>query len=340
MDRIEDLVPTEKTNPDTKAIKEIKQMLDVNSLKETQETFDEDVQRRKVYEREGKFNQNTDECSYDACDPVDETFNYLRRHYRDRWKHFWYMRALKKYCNKINRELTNLKVVGRTNLFGIVGGYIVTCNHISKVDSFAVRAAVGMDIKFVAADFNNWKGMIGNISRNTGYLPIPANLSLSVMRKFNHAMEYFLRKKWPILIYPEQSMWREYKKPRVLKPGAFHYAAKYHRPIVPLFITIKDKPEHLDAEGRVNFGDYTIHILSPIFPRKDLDERDNAEYMKQANFDAWRKCYERTYGIPLEYATENVDNVDSMVKPYIKKPIKTVPQKTIGLKPTQTKKVK
>jgi 1-acyl-sn-glycerol-3-phosphate acyltransferase len=296
-------------------------MIDVNMLKECQADYDDDVKRRTQYERDGEFNRVTDESSYDACDPVDETFNYLRRRYRDRIKHFFYLRALKKYCRKINHELTSLKVVGRMNLFGILGGCIVTCNHISKVDSFAVRATVGMDIKFVAADFNNWKGKIGNISRNTGYLPIPANLNLSVMRKFNHAMEYFLRKKWSILIYPEQSMWRDYKKPRPLKPGAFHYAAKYRRPVVPLFITIEDKPEHLDAEGRVNFGNYTIHILPPIYPRKDLDERANIEYMMHANFEAWRHCYERTYGIPLEYDTIVTENTDPLVKQYAKKPI-------------------
>ncbi|MCQ2381802.1 MAG: hypothetical protein MJ054_00680, partial [Clostridia bacterium] len=98
-------------------------------------------------------------------------------------------------------------------------------------------------------------------------------------------------------------MWHEYKKPRPLKSGAFHYAAKYNRPIVPLFITIEDKQEYLDAEGRVNFGNYTIHILPPIYPRKDLDQHENTEYLMNANFEAWRRCYEHTYGIPLEYDT-------------------------------------
>ena len=301
--------------------------MDINILKETQADFEKSLKKQKEFELAGNFNQDEDEINYDACDPVDETFNYLRRRYRDRFKHFFYIRTLKKYCRKINRQLINLKVVGRTNLFGLFGGRIVTCNHISKVDSFAVRAAVGMDIKFVAADFNNWKGKMGNISRNTGYLPIPAKLNLSVMRKFNHAMEYFLRKKWSILIYPEQAMWREYKKPRPLKPGAFHYAAKYHRPIVPLFITIEDKAEHLDEEGRVNFGNYTVHILPPIYPRKDLDERENAEYLMNANFEAWRRCYERTYGIPLEYDTIVNEKTNPLVKKYAKpqpeKPVKT-----------------
>ena len=293
--------------------------MDINLLKESPADFEDALKKQKAFELAGDFNQDENENTYEGCDPVDETFNYLRRRARDRWKHFFYMRALRKYCRRINRELTNLKVVGRTNLFGLFGGYIVTCNHISKVDSFAVRAAVGMDIKFVAADFNNWKGKMGNIARNTGYIPIPANLNLSVMRKFNHAMEYFLRKKWPILMYPEQSMWREYKKPRPLKPGAFHYAAKYHRPIVPLFITIEDKPERVDAEGRVNFGNYTIHILPPIYPRKELDEHDNMQYLMNANFEAWRRCYERTYGVPLEYDTVVTEKTSPLVQRFAKK---------------------
>lgn len=313
-------------------------MIDINILKETPQDFELALQKQKEFEKAGRFNEDENENTYVGCDPVDETFNYLRRRYRDRIKHMVYMRSIKKYSKKINRELTNLKVVGRYNLFGINGGYIVTCNHISKVDSFAVRAAVGMDIKFVAADFNNWKGTMGDIARNTGYLPIPAKLNLSIMRKFNHAMEYFLRKKWPILIYPEQAMWHEYKKPRPLKKGAFHYAAKYRRPIVPLFITIEDKPERLDAEGRVNFGNYVIHILPPIHPRKDLDERENIEYMLQANFEAWRRCYEQTYGIPLEYDTVVTADTDPLVKRYAKKQPNVETNKTETIAPVLTKK--
>lgn len=295
-------------------------MLDVNLLKESAEDFADAQQKQQEFEKIGNFNQDENENTYEGCDPVDETFNYLKRRYRDRFKHAIYIRAMKRYSKKINRELTNLKVVGRGNMFGVRGGYIVTCNHISKVDSFAVRAAVGMDIKFVAADFNNWKGRMGDIARNTGYLPIPAQMNLSIMRKFNHAMEYFLRKKWPILIYPEQAMWREYKKPRPMKRGAFYYATKYRRPIVPLFITIEDKPERFDEAGRVNFGNYTIHILPPIYPRKELDERANAEYMMNANFEAWRRCYEQTYHKKLEYDTVVTDDMDPIVKQYAKKP--------------------
>ena len=280
-------------------------MLDVHTLKNTAAEFAAKQEKQQALEKAGDFNVDLIENTMDGCLPVDENFDYLKRGFMNRLKHWFYLRAFKRYAKQINRELINLKVVGRENLAGIKTGCIVTCNHISKVDSFAVRAAVGMDIKYVGADHNNWQNTLGVISRNTGYLPIPTQkINLKVMRKFNQALDYFLQRKWPILIYPEQGMWDEYKKPRPLKRGAFYYAAKHNCPVVPLFITIADKAERLDDQGRVNFGDYTVHVLPPIYPRADLNERENVTAMMDANFAAWRDCYEQTYGVPLTYDTE------------------------------------
>lgn len=292
-------------------------MLDINILKVTQAEFAYSRQRQAELELAGRFNEDETENTYDNCEPVDESFDYLKRGLVNQIKHAVYMRALKKYGKKINRELTNLKVVGRENLVGVKGGCIVTCNHISKVDSFAVRAAIGYEFKFVAADFNNWKGILGDISRNTGYLPLPAKMNLGLMRKFNHAVAYFLERKWPILFYPEQALWCDYKKPRPLKRGAFFYAAKHRCPVIPLFITMQDKPESVDEKGRANYGDYTVHILPPIYPRADLDERANVDYMMDANFQAWRQCYEKAYGQPLSYTTKITEDMDPVVQKYV-----------------------
>ena len=292
-------------------------MLDANILKSTSAEYEAGVKKQQALEKAGQFNEDLGESTFGVCLPVDENFDYLKRGFINRIKHWFYLSAMKRYSKKINRELTNLKVVGRENLAGIKTGCIVTCNHISKVDSFAVRAAVGMDLKFVGAEFNNWEGILGDISRHTGFMPIPTQkIDLKVMRKFNQALEYFLQHKWPILIYPEQAMWDEYKKPRPLKRGAFHYAAKYQRPVVPLFITIVDKPERFDDKGLANFGDYTIHILPPIYPNPELNERENAEAMLNANFEAWRNCYEQTYGVPLQYDTVVTPDTDPLVKKY------------------------
>ena len=46
---------------------------------------------------------------------------------------------------------------------------------------------------------------------------------------------------------------------------------------------------------------YTVWFLPPIYPDKDLDEKQNAERMKDENYRVWKELYEKVYGIPLTY---------------------------------------
>ena len=119
------------------------------------------------------------------------------------------------------------------------------------------------------------------------------------MKNFMAAAKYYLSHGRQILIYPEQAMWWNYRKPRPLVNGAFKIAAENNAPIMPFFITMSDS-ELIGGDG-FPIQEYTIHILPLIFPKPELSVRQNAEYMKNANFEAWKKVYEETYGIPLEY---------------------------------------
>ena len=198
--------------------------------------------------------------------------------------------------------LFGLKIKGKENLKGLKHkGAIITCNHISLFDSFAVRYAVGYDIMFLAAEFNNWKGKLGEISRHTGYLPVTNKIKC--VRKLNEAIEFYLIKKHKkILIYPEQSAWRNYPKPRPMKNGAFHYATKHNVPIIPLFITFR---ESNDEEVLY----YTINILKPIYPNPLLTSKENIEYLRKANYNQNKQCYEYTYNTKLEYTTNDKSKI-------------------------------
>lgn len=278
-------------------------MLDINILKDSYEDAVKYEQNRKQYELNGKFFEDQDPVVEGSYEPLTEDFPFIRKGPIWAIKSFIYNTALNKYTKKINKELTNLKIVGQENLKGLKGA-IITCNHISKVDSFAVREACKENIMFVAAEFNNWKGAMGKISRNTGYIPLPANLNLKLMRKFNEAISFYLKKGKKILIYPEQAMWREFPKPRPLQNGAFHYAVINNVPVLPMFITVQPKTNPADEQGRANFGDYTIHILPPIYPKKELTSKENEKYMKLENFRLCQECYEATYEIKLKYTTK------------------------------------
>jgi 1-acyl-sn-glycerol-3-phosphate acyltransferase len=104
-------------------------------------------------------------------------------------------------------------------------------------------------------------------------------------------------------VYPEQSMWYNYRKPKPLKRGAFIFAAKNHVPVLPCFITMRDS-EFTDDDG-FPVQEYTINICPPIYPDKEKRYQENVDMLMKKNFAAWKEVYEQEYGIPLEYETDN-----------------------------------
>ena len=136
--------------------------------------------------------------------------------------------------------------------------------------------------------------------RNCRSLPLSSNPV--VLRELFSAIKTILKKGNLILIYPEQSMWWNYRKPKPLKIGAFRFAAENNVPILPTFITMRDTKKR-DGDG-LKVQAYALHILAPIYPDPELSVAQNVEMMKAKNEQAWKECYEKTYGIPLTYITE------------------------------------
>ena len=283
--------------------------LSINILKEPADFVAECKEKEKELELQGLFNTDENENSMDGAEPVTEDFPYIKKGFKNWVKHWFYLNCVRIYSHLINKNLTNLKVVKNKNAKKVKGA-IVTCNHISLVDSFAIRTAIGADFYYVAAEFNNFKGHLGTLARHSGYIPLPEGLNKEKLRKYNEAISYYLNKGKKVLIFPEQAMWRDYTKPRPMKNGAFRYAVQNNVPILPLFITIKEKEEKVDKNGLQNFGDYTIHVLDPIYPKPELNAKENIEYLRKENYRVCKDLYEKTYGIPLEYTTLDKSKIE------------------------------
>ena len=135
--------------------------------------------------------------------------------------------------------------------------------------------------------------------RNSNTLPLAT--SPKAMEEFIRAVDKILSEDDYILIYPEQSLWWNYRKPKPLKSGAFRFASKNNVPIVPIFITMKNS----DIIGNDGFPilEYFINIDKPIFPDENLTIKENTENMKNKNSEVWKRIYENFYNTPLEYTT-------------------------------------
>ena len=214
-------------------------------------------------------------------------------------------KAVKFYESEIKRGNMVIKdIIGLENYKMVQGGAMLTCNHFSVYDNYAVYRAIGGELpkgKYLykvirEGNYTNFKGLYGFFFRHCNTLPLSSNIE--TMKKFLHAVKTLLARGEKILIYPEQAMWWNYKKPRPLKLGAFNIAAKNSVPIVPIFITMEDT-DRLDNDG-YSIQAYTLWFLPPIYPDANLSFKENAEIMRKKNYQAWKEVYEKVYGVSLD----------------------------------------
>lgn len=205
-----------------------------------------------------------------------------------------------------DKQLIIKEVRGIENFTAVKGGKIVTCNHFSITDNYAVWVALRdyMDGKMLykvirEGNYTNPPKPFGLFMRHCNTLPLSSQKA--TMIKFMNAFAELLKRGETILIYPEQGMWWNYKKPRPMQDGAFSLAVRTNAPIVPIFITMEDS-DHFDGDGFA-VQEYTLHILPAIYPDESLSRVEAKNDMKNKNYEAWVKTYEEFYGKTLEYST-------------------------------------
>ncbi len=247
-----------------------------------------------------------------------DDIDYLRTSKTSKIKSKMANQMAKKFLKDLLRDnkLIIKEVIGIENLKNIETGAILTCNHFNPYDSFTVEKVfrmAGEDKKrklfkvIREGNYTNFPGMYGFFFRNCDTLPLSSNKR--TMIKFIKAVDVILKRGDFILIYPEQSMWWNYRKPKPLKNGAFNFAARNHVPVIPIFITMEDSD--IIGEDGFPIQEYTVNIEKPIYPDENLTEKENTEAMKEKNYEVWKNVYEDFYKMPLEYDTlENKESVN------------------------------
>lgn len=285
----------------------------VNRVNASQRARDrvEILKKIEEYERTGRFDEDVEEDPPSRMLMPDE-IDYLKKNMTDRIKTKLAYTMARKFVYGLldQKKLIIKEIKGIENFKALDSGAVITCNHFNAFDSFAIQlayeAAEQPNRKFYRViregNYTSFPGFYGFLMRNCNTLPLSSNRA--TLLKFSKATDQLLKDGNFVLIYPEQSMWWNYRKPKPLKSGAYMFAAKNGVPVLPCFITMKDS----DIMGEDGFyvQEYTIHVAPPIYPQKELSYRQNIEYMMQKNYDIWKQIYETEYQIPLEYITEEI----------------------------------
>ena len=208
---------------------------------------------------------------------------------------------------QLKKRVILRKPVGVEHLTQVEGGAIITCNHFNPLDSFVMQRVFDashhkkrMYRIIREGNYTSFGGFYGFLMRHCNTLPLSSNME--TMKKLLRAVSRVLSEGNCVLIYPEQSMWWNYRKPKPLKPGAFDMAVKNQVPVVPCFITMRDS-KYIGPDG-FPVQEYTPYIGAPIYPDMSLGRIAAREKLSRENYAFFRETYESVYGIPLVYSTQ------------------------------------
>lgn len=265
------------------------------------------LQKIEELEKEGKFDVDA-EIDPPTVPLKPNEVDFLRKKFSSKVKSRFADKVSFAFFNNLIRkgQIVIDGYEGIEILKNINSGAIVTANHFNPFDSIPIHKVFKKYqrkrqlYKIIREGNYNFPGLFGYFMKNCYTLPLSSNLK--VMKECLSAVDTLLQDGTFILVYAEQSLWWNYRKPKPLKEGAFRFAAKNNVPVIPTFTTLRDT-DKLDNEG-FPIQAYTLHILEPIYPDSNLSLKENILMMKEKNELAWKEVYEKVYGIPLTYLTK------------------------------------
>lgn len=204
----------------------------------------------------------------------------------------------------------NTVITGLEKIPENLGGCLITSNHFSPLENTVIRYltnTLGRKRLGIISQTSNFAmtGIVGFLMNYADTIPISSEPHYLAKDFPAILKERLIDKKDAVLLYPEQEMWFNYRKPRPPKNGAYFYAAKLNVPIVSCFVEIIDLNK--DDNSEFKKVKYVLHILDVLYPDKNKTVRENTDYLAFTDYSLKKACYERVYGKKLTYRFEDGD---------------------------------
>lgn len=193
---------------------------------------------------------------------------------------------------------------------------IITSNHYNQFDSLPIKRLAMKANKrlFIVVEDTNLllPGWIGFMMKNIDSIPLSRSVRYLGREFPKHLANTFAKNSW-VLIYPEQEMWFNYRKPRPVQKGAYYYAAKLNVPIISCFVEIQDMPSYEKGHPEFHKTRQILHVLPTIYPDPNLSIDKNASRMRDIDYSQKKKAYEKAYGKKLDY-TFSYDDIAGLIQ--------------------------
>lgn len=204
----------------------------------------------------------------------------------------------------------NTEIVGLDKIPKYLEGVLITSNHFSPLENTVIRHltnALSRKRLGIISQTSNFAmtGIIGYIMNYADTVPISTDPRYLARDFLSVLKERLVDKKHAILLYPEQEMWFNYRKPRPPKNGAYFYAAKLNVPIISCFVEMVDTEE--DDTDEFKKVKYILHILDVLYPDPNKTVKENTEELGVLDYTLKKNCYQAVYGKELTYSFDNSD---------------------------------
>lgn len=243
-------------------------------------------------------------------DPVlsDEKRNkVIKKFYKIRNNRFlFYLRRRPAfiYTSYIGLKLDKyIEIEGLDNLKDIKNGAIITSNHFNPIDNMIIRKLIKKYYKknlyIVIQETNlDMPGFLGYLMNHLNIIPLSKSVNY-IINTFKPELKKVLDKKNYVLIYPEEEMWFNYKKPRPCKKGAYQFALDSNVPVISCFVEMVNLED--DDNEQFKQIKYILHVLKPIYKDEKKSYRENIVYMANKDYEQKKECYEKVYNKKLDY---------------------------------------
>lgn len=237
------------------------------------------------------------------------TDNYIENRNRVLYK---FKKSLGVWLAKAATSLINkdTEIIGLDKIPNDLGGVLITSNHFSPLENTVIRHLTNKlgrkDLGIISQTSNfAMKGLVGYLMNYADTIPISTEPRYLARDFLSLLKERLVDKKHAILLYPEQEMWFNYRKPRPPKDGAYFFASKLNVPIVSCFVEMVDLSE--DDTPEFKKVKYILHVLDVLYPDPQKSVRENTEFLSHTDYTLKKNCYESVYGKELTYTFENSD---------------------------------
>ncbi|MBQ7602576.1 MAG: 1-acyl-sn-glycerol-3-phosphate acyltransferase [Clostridia bacterium] len=209
-----------------------------------------------------------------TCPPIiDEKYRYLPRNFFVKLWSWFYYRIIIFPIGWLYCKIKRIKYVGLDKIRKCKTGYFVYANHTHQFgDVFSPSMLTPTRKPYLVVNPQNLNiPVLGSSTKYLGAMPLPQGIGAH--KNFLNAIEYRLKQKHGIIIYPEAKLWPYYTQIRPYDDTAFRYPIKY---MVPTFCVTTTYQTQKNGKCRI-----IVYVDGPYNFDKNLSAKQNQAQLYQ-----------------------------------------------------------